>query len=330
MSALEGKTCLVTGASGFLGGWVAQRLSESGARVRCLVRPTSNRSHLATFGPELASGDVTDLPSLRRAVADADLVFHVAGLIKTLRPEDYVRVNHLGTINLLEAMRERGGVERVVLVSSQAAVGPSAPGRPVDEASPCRPVSPYGKSKLAGEVAARAYTSELPITVVRPPSIYGPRDRETLQIIQIAARGLRPVLRFPGEISAVHAADLADAILLAAVHPRAVGQTYFVAGDEIPSPNELMEIIAEVVGGRHVPLPLPAPAIRAAGRLAERVRDLTGLPLIFDQWKAEEIVTGFWACSNRRARSDLGWSPRYTLRSGLEDTVRWYRDHQWI
>jgi nucleoside-diphosphate-sugar epimerase len=331
VAGLTGKICLVTGASGFRGGWVVEKLIEAGARPRCLVRRSSRRTYLDHPDLELALGDVTEPALLRSAVEGVDVVFHVAGLIKATRPEDYFRVNYLGTINLLEALRRRGTPpERVVVVSSQTAGGPSTPGQPADETMPPCPVSPYGKSKLLQENAARAYADDFPIVIIRPPSVYGPRDRETLLLFQLATRGIRPVFPFPGTISAVHVADLSEGLLLAAIAPRAVGRTYYLSGDETPAPTELMRQIALATGGLTLPVPLPRGIIRAAGRLAERLAEVTGQSLIFDRWKAEEVAHGYWACSNRRAKDELGFAPRYTLERGLRETAAWYREHGWI
>lgn len=331
MSGLAGKTCLVTGASGFLGGWVVDKLLAAGARPRCLVRRSSSRAFLSDPDIDFVLGDVTDPDSLRRAVGDVQVVLHVAGLIKSSRPEDYYRVNYLGTINLLESLRRwTPDVERVVVISSLTAVGPSGPGHPVDETTPPRPFSPYGRSKRLGEQAALAFVNRLPVTIVRPPTVYGPRDRETLLVFQLIARGPRPVFPFGGAISTVHVSDLADGILLAAIHPAAVGRTYFVSGDESPTPSELMASISRALGGVSVPLLMPKAAILAGGSVSEWVRRITGLPLIFDHWKAEELATGYWACSNERAKRDLGFQPRVSLADGLAETAAWYREHGWL
>ena len=330
-TSLRGQTCLVTGASGFLGSYVVERLVDAGASVRCLVRGTSKLTFLPDSGVQFCQGDVTNPQSLPNALTDVDFVFHVAGLIKAQQPKDYFRVNYLGTINLLEVCRHVApGVRRVVVVSSLAAAGPSFPGHPLDEYSLCHPSTPYGKSKWQEEQAAIAFSDRIPITIVRPPTIYGPRDRETLAIFRLIELGIAPRLPVSGEISIVHASDLADGILLAASHPEAVGRTFFIANDESPSFGDLLGTIGAVLGRRGVKVSVPVWAIRAAGRAAETVRATTGLPVIFDRWKAEEIVGGCWACSNARARSLLGFAPRIPLRDGLAETGRWYRAMGWL
>ncbi len=331
MAELSGRTCLVTGATGFLGSFVVEKLVQSGARVRCLVRRSSRRDFLPENGTEFILGDVTEPSSLPSAVTDVDYVFHIAGLIKAPRPEDYFRVNYLGTINLLEACRvHRDRLQRVVVISSLAAAGPSKPGTPIVETSPCQPITPYGRSKLQAERAALAYRDQLPLTIIRPPTIYGPRDRETLLIFRAVALGLRPALPVRTEVSLVHAADLADGILLAATHPAAVGQTYFMSGDDVLSIDALLQQMALAVGRRGVEVPVPAWALRGAARAAETLRQLGMASLVFDRWKAEEILIGCWACSNTRAKTDLGFTPRVTVADGFADTVRWYRTMRWL
>lgn len=330
MSALVGSRCLVTGASGFLGSYVVDKLVEVGARARCLVRRSSRREFLPADGVEFVQGDVTDVEALRLALADTDVVFHLAGLIKAPRPEDYFRVNYLGTINLLEACRQQARAPRVVLVSSLAASGPSAPGRPKTEESQDAPLTPYGKSKLLAERAAASFGRELPLTIVRPPTIYGPRDRESLLLFRLVAMGVRPRLSVTSEISVIHAADLADGLLLAAANPSAIGRTYFMASDDRPSLDSLIEAIASALGRRGIDLPVPGWAVRGAGRIAELIRDLGGVSLVFDRWKAEEVLSGFWACSNTRAREELGFSPRISLAEGIAGTAQWYQRMRWL
>jgi len=329
--ALKGRTCLVTGATGFLGSYVVERLVDAGASVRCLVRASSNCVFLPSSGIQFCHGDVTDPDSLSFPLRDVDYVFHLASLIKARSPSAYYRVNYLGTINLLEACQNVAPwLRRVVVVSSLAAVGPSLPGDPLDESSPCCPTTPYGNSKWQQEQVATAYSKRLPVTIIRPPSIYGPRDRETLAIFQCAALGLVPSLPVEGELSIVHAADAADGILIAATSAEAVGRTYFIAGDETPSYRELMTLIGTAVGRHGVKVPVSGWMLRLAGRIAEAAREVTGTPIIFDRWKAEEILGGFWACRNTRAKCELGFEPRVPLQRGLADTAKWYRAMGWL
>jgi nucleoside-diphosphate-sugar epimerase len=328
---LDSRACLVTGSTGFLGSWLVDRLLERGARVRCLARSTSRRDFLSNARVQYALGDVTDVDSLRRALAGVDYVFHVAGLIKAADPARYEHVNAEGTRNVLSVAAEQAGsIRRVLVVSSLAAVGPSRRGLLVDETWEPRPISPYGRSKLQGERHARSFADVVPLTIVRPPSIYGPRDRETLLVYRLATLPIRPAIGREGAISVVHVADLSDGILLAATHPAAVGQTYFLTGDDAPSMSELLGLIASALGRRGAVLPVPPIAIRGAGVIAGLVRDVTGRSFIFDRWKAEEIAIGHWACSSALARDQIGFRPQIGLIEGLRSTAEWYWKAGWL
>jgi dihydroflavonol-4-reductase len=328
---LTNRLCLVTGGSGFVGSWVVDRLVAAGARVRCLVRTTSRRAFLPEATVELASGDVTDATSVGRAMEDVEYVFHVAGLIKAARTSAFELVNVEGTRNVVSAAAANtASVRRVLVVSSLAAVGPSRSGQPADENWEARPISPYGRSKLRAEEVARSFQDTVPLTIVRPPSVYGPRDRETLLVFYLARLPLRPAIGRNGAISVIHVGDLADGIIRAATHPAAVGATFFLTGDEAPAMSELLELIAVVSGRRGFSVPIPPTLVRAAGLLAGAAGDRLGAPLIFDRWKAEEIAIGQWACSNALARERIGFAPSISLRAGLTQTANWYQKVGWL
>src|SRR5229473_1597583 len=165
---------LLTGGSGFLGSWVAEQLAAEGHLVRALVRPASDRRALEKLpGVQFAPGAIEDRASLAPAVDGVDAIVHVAGIVKARRPADFFAVNTQGTRNLLDAALERGGLKRFVYVSSLAAMGPSADGQPVHEGAEPRPVTHYGRSKLEAERSVMAASDRLPVTVIRPPLIYG-------------------------------------------------------------------------------------------------------------------------------------------------------------
>ena len=200
---------LVTGASGFIGQHLVGFLAKRGHAVRCLVRASSRLEGLEPHDPELVLGDVTDPESLRNAVRGVDVVYHLAGTLKAFTLHDFLAVNEEGTRALAEACADRGQPPVCVLVSSAAASGPSPDGRARSEADPPAPVSDYGRSKLAGERAAAAFAARVPTSVVRPPIVFGPGDREFFKVFQLVARGLHLVpTRARRSFSLVHVADL--------------------------------------------------------------------------------------------------------------------------
>lgn len=324
---------LVTGATGFVGRHVAEELARSGRLVRCLVRRTTDASDLERAGFAVVRGEVLDQPSLDEAVRGVDEVVHVAGLIAARSFTEMRGVNVEGVSRLARACaRAPSPPRRFLLVSSLAAAGPSRRGRPVREEDAPRPVSRYGLSKLLGERAAtRTLPSSVPLTIVRPPAVYGPYDRGIHAFFDAAARGV--LLRLgsmPRPVSIVHGADLAAGIRLALDAPGAAGRTYFI-GDPDPRPiDELLARIAAAVGGRTRVVRVPEPLVRLAGVVAEEAARWSGATPLFSRDKVREFLAEGWVCDPGRAMRELGWRPARSLDEGLAATARWYHERGWI
>jgi dihydroflavonol-4-reductase len=330
---------LVTGATGFIGHHLVRALAERGDTVRCLVRPTSDTTPLGGLSVEYVLGDVTDSSTLPPATDGVDVVYHTAGLVKALRPADLVRANVDGMAHLARLCADRPTPPRLVLLSSLAAAGPSSFHRPLVESDPPRPVSLYGRSKLAGERALVAFADRLPATVVRAPAVFGPRDREMYRIFRLASRGwaIAPTWR-PMRLSSIYAVDLAGCLIRAAaagerLQPAAapgVG-VYYAAFDEHLTVAEFARRAAAALG---LPAPrllrLPLLLSRGIALLAELAGRLAGRPTILNLDKSREAGAGSWTCSPAKAQAQLGFQPGATLDQRLEQTAEWYRQHHWL
>lgn len=322
---------LVTGGQGFVGSHLCERLSAAGHKVRVLARPTSDLSPLDGLGVEVFRGDLGGGGDLGPAVEGVDWVFHVAGALMGLREEDLVRVNREGTRRLCEAcLSHAPRLSRFLFVSSLAAVGPSPwGGLPILEDAPTRPVTWYGRSKLAAEEVVRS--SGLPSSILRPPVVFGPRDREVFKYFKIARRGILPV---PGRrdrsYSLVFAPDLAEGILKAAETEAASGEIFHLTGPEVVTWSELGRKIVAALGARDRVLHLPESLVRAAGRVADLAARLQGRPHIFSSQKVIEMLAPAWVASPQKAQDVLGWTARTPLDEALALTVRWYREHGWL
>jgi nucleoside-diphosphate-sugar epimerase len=281
---------------------------------------------------ELVAGDLADARALRDAVAGTEVIFHLAAATRARSEAEFHSVNAGGTRALLEAVLAGApGLGRFVHVSSQSAVGPS-PGRaPLTEEAPPRPVSAYGRSKLAAERVCREYAGRIPMTVVRPPAVYGPRDRDFLSLFRAVARGLHPLVGFGSKyLSIVHARDLASGIALAGWSPRGEGQTYFLAGPAIHERGELGEAAERALGRRALRVRIPAAGMYAWAAAAGFASRLARRPALVNLDKARDIAQDNWTCDSSKARAELGFEPRLSLEAGVEDTVAWYRAHGWM
>lgn len=333
---------LVTGASGFIGVHLTRALVAQGDDVTCLVRRTSRLEPLQQLEVRLAYGDVSDCESLGAAVADADVVYHVAGLIKALSKSRLYQVNESGVRNVLGACCARTSPPTVIVVSSLAAAGPARKGRPVTEHDSPAPVSNYGRSKLAGERAAEAFANELPITIVRPPIVIGPSDYSTWLLFKpIVRHGVHLVPGFSRQyFSLVHVDDLCTALLSAAQRgQRIVAATegnhaqgrYFVSDEEIVTWADLGRLIAKAFGREKCRIVrMPKALVWLGGGTSELVAQLIRRPTIFGRDKVREATAGSWTCSTAAIRQQLGFKPAATLFERLRQTVKWYVDEGWL
>ena len=322
---------LVTGAGGFIGSHIVEALVEYGLTVRALVRKTSSREFI---GPkvEQAFGDVTDSASLHAALSGVQAVIHCAGLTKARSLADYRRVNRDGTERLLAACAAgQLPLRRILCLSSLAAFGPSREGRPALEDDAPHPVSDYGRSKLEGQRVAESFMKDLPVTILIPPAVYGPRDRDIYTYFKLAKLGFLPLLgRRERYLSLVYVKDLARAAVACLVRPEAAGRSYFIEDGEVHTWRSCAGAISAAMGARPARLVVPRPIARAVSALADCSSLITRKPPLLGRQKMRELLETSWTCSADRIRRDLGFVFEYPLPKGIEETYRWYIQHNWL
>ncbi|HUB76954.1 MAG TPA: NAD-dependent epimerase/dehydratase family protein [Solirubrobacteraceae bacterium] len=329
MSGARG-ACLLTGASGFIGGRLAARLAGAGGRVRCLVRAASATAALETLGVEVFVGDLTDPASLARAAEGCESAVHCAALVSDWATVAEIRAaNVAGTRNLLAAARD-AGLLRLVHISTTDVYG--HPGVEVDESYASRRFRNwYAQTKLEAEEEVRA--AALETVIVRPATVYGPGSREVIGAIARAIRARQMLLIDRGRANAglVYVENLADLVLLALERDAAAGEA-FNATDGLDV--TWARFTADLAAGLGCPAPrlsLPFGPARALGRGLEHgyrgLRRVTGLrapPLLSRQ--AVDVLGADQAFSNARARAVLGWKPRVGYGDGLAATLAWLRE----
>jgi 2-alkyl-3-oxoalkanoate reductase len=326
-------TILVTGASGFLGSHVAEQLSKAGRPVRALVRRSSNTKFLTTLpGVELAYGSVEDAESVRAALAGASQVVHVAGLVKARSSREFYAVNTGGTENVVRAAKELG-LQKLVLVSSQAVGGPSAKGgEPVRVGTETAPVTDYGRSKLAAEWAVQGAKDQVPSVILRPPAIYGPRDGEVLVFFKAVQSGVLPLTNpLDAMYSMIYGPDCAAACILALDANVPSGSTYFVEDGEPVSFAEMIRLVEKAVGRKAwMRLPLPQSLVRAAAHVSETYGKIANTAVMLTPDKCNELHASSWVCDGSLARRELGFEPKVRFRDGVLLTADWYRQNGWL
>ncbi len=292
------------------------------------MRRPEKAGPLRALGCRIVAGALEDEPAALALADGADVLFHVAGCVAARSEAEFRRVNRDGAAYVAGAAA-RAGMARLVLVSSLSVTGPSLPGQRLGEASGPGPVTAYGRSKKAGEEAVRA--SGVPFTIVRPPAVYGPRDRAFLPLFRAASRGLVPLLGDGGqEVTLVHASDLARALVAAAAAGATLGGTYHAGHADPVTQRALAAAVGRAVGRPVRRVALPAPLVRVVLRVAGSVARALGRAPLLDGDKANELLATGWACSSEALRRDAGWTAEIPLDRGLADTARAYREAGWL
>ena len=315
-----GKAVLVTGAAGFIGSHLTERLVRDGHRVRAFVRYNGrdDRGHLDDLPDEVRSeievhrGDLKDPEAVRKAVADRAWVFHLGALIAIPysyeNPHDVVQTNVMGTAHVLDACRASSVLERVVLTSTSEVYG-TAEYVPIDEKHPLRGQSPYAATKIGADALGESYHRAfgLPVTILRPFNTFGPRQSARAIIPTIISQALaRPVVklgRLDPRRDLNYVKDTVSGFVAIAACDAALGRAVNIGrGDDI-SIGELVERIGKILG-RTIEVRTQSERVRPAASEVERL--LAGTAL---------------------AQSLFGWKSLYTLDQGLEETVDWVRSH---
>ena len=320
---------LLTGASGFVGSHILDSLLARDIPTAILLRPSSSRRLIAPQLPkvEVREGAIDDPPSLRRALKDITHIIHCAGATKARRVSEFYDVNQTGTRNVVEAANAHS-IQRLIHISSLAAAGPATAARPVRETDPPRPVSEYGKSKLAGEqeVAGKCKSD---FVIVRPPAVYGPRDAEFLRLFKAIKGHILPRTA-PQPLSMVFVRDLADGVVEALTHPAAARKTYFIAGREVVTAGEFGRQIAFELKSWTLPLPLPTPLFWPICLGQEILTRLTGKANVLSLQKYAELSAPGWVCDPSAFARDTGFECQPGVAAGVAKTLRWYQENQWL
>ncbi|HVM31745.1 MAG TPA: NAD-dependent epimerase/dehydratase family protein [bacterium] len=322
---------LLTGASGFVGGHLAQALLRRKEKIKLLVRSTSRLPFKPGASVELCEGDVTDRASVEKAMKGVRTVYHLAGLLRGADYAHYEKVNAQGTRNVCEAFARQKNKKRLVYVSSLSAAGPSPKGGALTEDDEPHPVSFYGRTKLAGERIVRSFGSKIPATILRPGAVYGPREKDVLEYFKMVKAGW---VLIPGDVglkvSFVYVDDLVQAILAAGRSPRARGETFFVSDGQSYTWVEYSAVIAKALGRSFRVVRVPMPLVQAAAYLADFKARLTGRASIVSTDKIKEAPGPGWVCSNAKIVRKLGFRPRYDIGRGVQKSVDFYLKAGWI
>jgi len=322
---------LITGASGFVGYHLIVECLAKDLEVYAAVRRTSQVEHLKSLPVNFVQLDFTNTAALKTALIEGQYAYiiHAAGVTKAESEAAYTRVNADYTRNLCAAASEVG-VKKFVLLSSLAAWGPgNAAGQAITEQDAPHPVTLYGRSKLLGEQYALAF-KDLPLIVLRPTAVYGPRDRDIFILLKTLTHGLEPYIgKQDQKLSFIYVTDLA-AITVAALFSAVRSACYNVGDGNVYNRYALCDIAKQILKKSTLKIHLPLPVVRTMAFVQEKLAAWKGQAATLNRDKLAELTAANWSCSIERLQQDLGFVPRFNLEKGLVQTLQWYKENNWL
>lgn len=323
---------LITGATGFIGSHVAEFLHKKGYEIIVIVRESSNRKWIEHLPIKYFSGNLLDKNLIKDAVDGVDYVYNIAGVTKARTKQEYFLSNYEATKVLLEATLEQNpNIKRFVHVSSQTVTGPSTNGKPVNEDTPCRPITTYGLSKYEAEKECKKLMGDIPITIVRPSAVYGPRDKDIYEFFRTIKKGIHPLIGFSDTyVSLVHVYDLVRGIILAGESEKSKGQIYFIAGERYYNWKEFGQLTSMIMGKKVLRVRIPGILVYGVSIIAEIGSFITRKPALLNIEKAKDLVQRAWICSIEKAMRDLDYREELKIEDGIRNTIEWYKENRWL
>ena len=326
---------LVTGANGLIGSHLVRRLLELKEKeswdedILCMVRHTSDLSLLKRLNENLnvkfVIGDLRDPESLVQAVKGATYIYHLGAELFAISRKGFLDSITTGTENLLKAalMHAKNSLKRFLFVSSQAAAGPAPGNQPINEEhKPGPPVSWYAEAKLKAEEMVNQYGKDLPITTVRPTSVYGPRDLALVSVFQAARMRIHAKNGFKKRYTGmVYAPDLVEGMVAAAQHPNTIGETYFLANPQNDSTAEMSKTIGKAVGKPFgITIPIPIFFFYIVAIFSELFYLFFRRKPIPSRDKVRDLSKVYWLCTPAKAKKDFEWEAKTSLLEGAKVT----------
>lgn len=323
---------LITGASGFLGFHLINAAIEANLEVYAAVRAKSNLNHLQGLPIQFIQLNYeNELDLIENFKKEKyNYIIHAAGITKANSQAAYNLVNTIYSTNLAAAATHIGAsLKRFVFISSLAAIGPlNAIDGSIDEEKVPEPVTAYGKSKLHAE--RNIIDLGLPITILRPTAIYGPREKDLFIVLNNLNKGLDPHIgKFDQKLSFVHGRDIADLAIQILNLPSADG-AYNITDGHVYSRYDFVNIVKNVLQKKAVRVHLPLGLLKVIFKGVDTVSKTMNIVVPVSREKLNELAATNWACDITKATTALNFKPKFNLKTGLEETIAWYKANKWL
>lgn len=322
---------LITGASGFVGYHLIEAAIKNNLEVFAAVRKSSKVDHLKEFDIQYAYTNFTNVEALTAEIEQNqyDYIIHAAGVTKANSTAEYNAINTDYTVSLAKAAVASGRIKKFVFISSLAAVGPIATvDGIITEQSTQLPVTAYGHSKKHAEEELTKFTS-LNYVILRPTAVYGPRDKDILIVLKQFAGRFEPYIgKIDQYLSFIYVKDLAQVSVNALT--RGNQTAYLISDGKRYNRYELANITKRLLGVNTFKIHLPVGFVKVIAGIAEGVSRITKKASALNVEKLNELTAVNWICSIDKAESELNFHPKYDLNSGLEETLKWYKENKWL
>lgn len=321
----------VTGGTGFIGSHLIDYYlsSERNCEIFALVRDLNNLKWLKGKRINFLEGNLFSIPPLP---SDIDYVFHLAGLTLASYLEDYYTVNQQGIASLFQSLRsQKIHPKKIVCLSSLAAAGPSFDSKPVKESFSPHPITPYGRSKLMGEIEALKFKDHYSIVILRPTAIFGPRDKDFIHYFKFMKRGILPTFYFRKRLlSLCYIKDLVKAIDLSIQKKLSSGEIINIANPKPYDWNYVGEAAGKAMGKSLIKLRIPFSSVYIIGMMYGIISAVEKKPNIFNRYKIREMKEKCWIADVKKAEEKLSFRPQYSLKDAVQETIDWYFEHKWL
>lgn len=323
---------VVTGATGFVGSHLVDLLLSKNFEVRCITRKSSNLKWLKDINVRIYDCGLNDESKLRKAFVGANYIFHVAGVVKSKTTAGYFQGNVETTKTLLEtALKFKSTIKKFVIVSSLTAVGPSKDEKAVNETSACKPITTYGRSKLAEEEVAKVFMDVLPVTICRAPAVYGERDTEILIYFKTFSKGLTTIVGFDKKlVSLIHVSDFVEGLYLAAISEKSTNEIYFISSEKFYTWKQVGEVTSQVLARNPIKIRIPHLVVFGIAAFAQFFSMFSSKPATLNIEKAKDLTQHAWICDTSKAMRDFGYRQKISIEEGVNRTCKWYLKEDWI
>jgi nucleoside-diphosphate-sugar epimerase len=330
---------LITGASGFIGGFIVEKALSMDLNVFAAIRKSSSRKYLTDDKINFIEIDFSDSAKLTERLSefknihgDIDFLIHNAGVTKVLSDGDYDKVNYEYTKNLVEAIiNSNQNIKKFVFVSSLAASGPGKENTdiPIKLSDPLKPVTQYGRSKLKAEKYFQSLKN-FPYIIMRPPAVFGPRDTDMYSVFKLIKNKLEVYIGGKLQyLSFIYVKDLASALLEAATCS-VKGKTYFISDNEKYTNVIFSKLIKEGFGTKALVINLPMFLVKLVAFISEKVGKITKKPSALNVDKINELKCSNWLCDASDFYKDTEFKSGYSLEQGIQETIKWYKKEKWL